>query len=278
MSLILDALNRAERERQKQHPVPDLNTRHQPPPADVAEPRPARSGIRYFLLLVILLALAALGIGYFGERTGDASTGTASPPPAAVREAVPDVAESTATRPHRDDAAQAHQVSPVHDAIVPAPEPQSTHTPDTARQESITQDTPAVANEDLARLYAEARDVPDEQISPLYQTPTATVPPSPPPVATSEAPVARTYDNLIELPDIGDLPWGLRQEIPSINYSRHHYLANGQSSVVVNGQSFRSGQSLAPDLVLEDIYDDGVIFRFRQIRFKLRALNSWINM
>ncbi|MBE8718752.1 hypothetical protein C4F51_16370 [Cellvibrio sp. KB43] len=146
--------------------------------------------------------------------------------------------------------------------------------------------------DELAALYATADEsestaAPTEPQS-LYEPepeplPVIAAQETSPPASTSLPPAMpvqediRNYDSLRNLPDIGDLPWSLRQEIPSINYARHNY-EGGQPSVLINGRAWQTGALIAPDLKLEEIYTDGVIMSFRQVRFKLRALNSWINM
>jgi hypothetical protein len=60
-------------------------------------------------------------------------------------------------------------------------------------------------------------------------------------------------------------------------YSEHNYLANGRSEVVLNGQSMTERQRVGPFTVVE-ILPDSVILRWREIQFRVRARNSWINM
>ena len=91
----------------------------------------------------------------------------------------------------------------------------------------------------------------------------------------------RDYASLTEVPDLSQLPWSLQQEIPSISYAQHNFVPadeNGVSSVVINGQPRRAHSAIAPQLTLEEIFVDGVVLRFRDHSFKLRALNNWVNM
>lgn len=262
MSLILDALNRAERERQKSQPLPDIHTRHPLPPIP---PEPAAQKSSWFgvaiLLAVMLLAAAASAFWWMRERPEPALVQPAASIPPAVAEIEP----------------SANQIEL---------EPTANKEP-LARQQPVANSAPPAARSisghkaDLAALYAEANQQPelggasDSESQRLPQEPAQQLPP-PQPLAKPAA--VQTYASLIELPDVGDLPWSLRQEIPSINYSSHNFTDTGAASVVINGQAYRAGQVLASDLALEAIYVDGVIIRFRQTRFKLRALNSWINM
>ena len=69
----------------------------------------------------------------------------------------------------------------------------------------------------------------------------------------------------------------IKDQIPSLIYSDHRYLADGRSEVVLNGQSLGERQRIGPFTVVE-ILPDSVILRWRETQFRVRALNSWINM
>jgi general secretion pathway protein B len=69
----------------------------------------------------------------------------------------------------------------------------------------------------------------------------------------------------------------IKDQIPSLIYSDHRYVADGRSEVVLNGQSLGERQRIGPFTVVE-ILPDSVILRWRETQFRVRALNSWINM
>lgn len=262
MSLILDALNRAERERKKTQAIPDLQTMHEPVPPVATAPR--NKSFVWLLLAMVVLALAVI------------------------------LYAVTLPSAHLPQQAQEQPAPPV---VAPAPEvvvPVNTVTPtEPIEPPQAKPEISAPANEparaaqspDLDELYATARAeeaVTEDPVSDLYVAPPVEPELAEEVVSQSVAPrptvAVRDYSSLIEIPDIGDLPWGFRQEIPSLNYVRHNFVKDGVVSVVINGRAHHAGSTLAPELELEEIYVDGVIFRFKQIRFKLRALNSWINM
>lgn len=68
-----------------------------------------------------------------------------------------------------------------------------------------------------------------------------------------------------------------KDQIPSLIYSEHKYSASGRSEVVLNGQSLTRQQRVGPFTVVE-ILPDSVILRWREIQFRVRARNSWINL
>lgn len=264
MSLILDALNRAERERKKTRDIPDLQTVHEPLPA-AAVPSSGRNTVLVVLGVVVVVLLAAMV--YMFARAPE----VASPVVQSTAEpSKPNNPERVAPAPMGDSALVEHAASQRKLAATKA------------RVAAPALGADAANQPDLDALYASARaeEKPKDPVTSLYAVPEI----ENPAIARSETvaalpPVAvRNYESLIDIPDIGDLPWGFRQEIPSINYIRHNFSEGGSSSVVINSKAHYAGSNLAPDLVLEEIYVDGAMFQFKQIKFKLRALNSWVNM
>ena len=80
-----------------------------------------------------------------------------------------------------------------------------------------------------------------------------------------------------ELGSIRDLPWNMQDQIPTLTYSEHNY-SNSNANIKVNNRRFQKGSKVAPDLTIEKILEDGVIMRFKDKRFKMRALSSWVNI
>ena len=79
------------------------------------------------------------------------------------------------------------------------------------------------------------------------------------------------------LPDIQDLPNSVLQRIPSLKYSEHNYNSNG-GSVVINGIVRHANDQLIDGLVIDRILEDGMILHFENYSFKMRAMNTWVNM
>src|SRR5690606_41619924 len=103
---------------------------------------------------------------------------------------------------------------------------------------------------------------------------------SPARAQTAPAPAekGKRYVDVHHVPDLRQLPWGVQQQIPAIIYSQHNFTADGASNVVLDGQARRPGNQVGGELNPEEIYVDGVLLPFRQHRFKLRAMNNWVNM
>ena len=65
--------------------------------------------------------------------------------------------------------------------------------------------------------------------------------------------------------------------IPTLMYTLHDWVPGGPSRVVLNGQALQVGQQHG-GVRVEEILSDSVVLNWRGIRFRLRALNSWVNL
>lgn len=261
MSLILDALNRAEQERKRQDQVPDIHTIHLSPAMSLE----AAARTRRRLLIaggVLLMLVAIAGFWLVFSPTPDAPKVQVQP----VEPAAPVLPQEAKPDP-----------IPTTKEIVSAP----TNTP-------VVEEPQASA--DIKNLYAaseeaapEVTGVP-EPVTELYTTPetesesVATVFPTDPVVEPLPEVKIRSLDAFPNLPFFNDLPWNQKQQIPTISYSRHNYLPNAVSSVVINGATRGIGNLAPGEFIIEDIVSDGVVLRFQDKVFKLPALSGWVNM
>ena len=68
-----------------------------------------------------------------------------------------------------------------------------------------------------------------------------------------------------------------KDQIPTIVYTEHVYAEGAAPSVELNGQRLRPGQRVG-GITVEDILVDSVILRVNRVSFRLRALNTWVNL
>jgi len=305
VSLILDALHRS---RQDSNPVPGLATHH--PVAQMPVER--RQLLVWIILGVALLAIVWLLMERFSARPaadigapvaelssniGSAVTSittelqsraeTAAPNPAPAP--APDLAAPVApTAP----ATPAPQSAPVEAAQqVATPQATAPTAPQSATPVLSTQETEAVAelyqNEELQKdpilpepasrpakervrddVVAEstaARTRQDADLDKILQQ------------AREELENASLIDN--STPFLADLSQQVKDDIPTIYYQRHDYSSTpSQSSVVLNGTTLNVGASPLPGMKLEEILPDSVVLNYRGTRFRLRAMNSWVNL
>ncbi len=273
MSLILDALNRAENERKNQNAVPDLNTLHRPQEIDTS---PEARRILWWVMGVVLALIAIIIVLVVLLR----------------REPVEQISVAK-TAPAQQSLAVSspNPVVEQKQSVEPLPTSTATVVP-------VTEIAPQVSapNADVNKLYATEDTEPpvvDTGVNELYAAEAATTAASETIVdpfnaagdaaivsaATQEQAPLRTFDSIKNIPDFNALPWNMRQQIPTISYARHNYLATGISSVVINNQTSGVGNIIGTgQFIVQEIFVDGVILKHGNAVFKLRALNGWINM
>ncbi len=298
MSLILDALNRS---RQDTSDVPGLATQHfeSSDPAD---------GGRWRGVLPWLALAAAVGVIVWLVLERDRAPVSSAPP---VAEAV-----GTATSPQPSENRQStpvpasggRSVEAVQSTAAVVPEsPAPAPVPGRPDPSAAAGDrSPATQQREM--MQAPAREpVADPEVAALYQreAPPAASPgkpavspaPAEVPTETSQAqreeqPVdleqlvvkaQREVDNarLSEhpAPFIIDLSQQKKDAIPTIFYQRHDYAGDSaSSSVVLNGKSLRVGGQAAPGVKVDEILPDSVVLSHEGTQFRLRALNSWVNL
>jgi general secretion pathway protein B len=250
MSYILDALRRADQQRQR-HAAPTLLTLQ---PSAVVRKRPA--SLVYILLAAILIG-AGIVIGWLRPW---------QTPPAARTEAV--VVKPVESAPPQQAPAPSIAASqPNQDANVSsgAPPVQSTATasevaaaakPDTATQSApqATQLPPAITTAMGSTPKSKAVVPAHEGHAPLPSDRLAYTPAADAP----EQPVIA----------MADLPPAVRQEIPAMTISVHAWSSNPAASMIgINYKLLHEGDQVAAGLKLEQITQEGAVFTYKGYRF-----------
>lgn len=270
MSLILDALNRSRRE---EDTVPGLATQH------YAEPPPGQAGWRRMLPWAgLCVALAVIAWLLLRGAPGDqppVSTPENAPPAA--------VAVDRSTGPAVQPAARSAPPATVPAAAPgPVPEPRAAL-------------PPSPSDPEVTALYRQPRTDPAPQVAATPSEPRRAPAPqavAPPVPAAGEEPV--DIAKLVEqaeselknreleehaAPFLVELSQHTKDQIPTIYYQRHDYAGDSpRSTVVLNGKQLRVGGTAAPGVKVVEILPDSVVLSHDGREFRLRALNSWINL
>jgi general secretion pathway protein B len=245
MSYILDALRRADQQRQR-HAAPTLLTLQ---PSAVTRKRPAY--LTYLFLAAVLIG-AGLVIGWLRpwqpqqartesvvvkpESTSPKSSANEPAP------APPVVAQQPNPEPGAQSATQPMPAGPAPSAIGPMPN---------------TGSKPEVQ----ARARPEA-DAPPRESSTTSNKTTTSLPERLAYTPAGDAPSAQPV-----IP-IADLPQSVLQELPAMTISVHAWSGNpGGSMIGINYKIFREGDQVAPGLKLEQITQEGAIFTYKGYRF-----------
>ncbi|MDB5743200.1 MAG: hypothetical protein JWR68_1515 [Polaromonas sp.] len=286
MSYILDALKRADAERER-GTVPGLHARQ----ATAAAFPPAYSGrnrIRLAGAAALVLGGVAAAALWLWQPSGSTvrvaavePAAVAKPPVAAAPGPVaptppqlpaqtpvppPATAPATASRPAPVAAAPAPVPAPARQPAVATPrarassptvppvvaKPAAKPAPSTAALESLP--APAPSSPSAAKTTAPA----------AASAPTATATPSPPDAGAPAPPFPAA------IPLLSELPENIRRQVPPLAITGSVYSQNpGQRLLLVNNQVLAQGGLAAPELTLEQIQAKGSVFVFRGTRFRV---------
>lgn len=291
MSLILDALNKADREREYRDAIPDLKTVH-------GAPRPTRDYRQFWLvggLIAALLMVVALLVIIWLRMPGQTSApverdpeATAAPEliatvsaPAASPSNLPELQEpaqnaTPVTTLPVDQEVQAlyqtQQDTKVMEVIEPKVQTVSEApvviTPENPRRSTV--------DEELARtLWEESRREAQQPV------PTSALPPTPATTAKTESkplpadvPVEETLAGHASIPFLHELPVSVQDTIPTLMYAKHEY---DKGFVVINKEELNMGSAARGGVLVERILADGVLLSLNGTEFKLSSLSSWVN-
>ena len=292
MSLILDALNKADRQRDDKEPVPNLASYHAEVKANTPEmvPRWAIFSVIGLLFAVVIVLLISLLRSPQNEPVSGVSQNAAAPiahaptAPMQAEEAQP----FKATQPVVETSARGLPQVESHTQLAPevaaiyanldAPE----QAPVNAAQVSPVADLYAGGNKNVqpkAERQAATRTAPSAQPRPN----------APPLVSDDELQALwleaqkesdaqpKPVDRYANIPFLHQLPESFQERIPTLLYQNHIFSPKA-SAVIVNGNTYKKGDVIAADLSVDDITEEALILSYLDKPFKLAALSSWVKM
>lgn len=316
MSLILDALKKAENERRGEDSVPNINTTHS---NDSIQKQAYRPLILIGLSVIALLVVGGVATLFFSDKPQHAPTSIAQDNTAKeVKPTLKNQQPPPTQKTQKQQALIAAQYQDEKNKLLPEPTDTPPNT-DTSSEENIQRlyEPPPLAKGDYettlptsgaayqysiqATKKAEQPKTATKRITSTQNTSaqkTKTVQSSTTAAARSTAatsqqpthkPVTQTNVNTANSTDqlslvnynnvklIKDLPFSAQENIPSMMYTEHHYRNGRQSSVVINGKSVREGENIGSGVRMKKILKDGVLLQYDRFEFKMQALNSWLN-
>jgi general secretion pathway protein B len=259
MSFILDALRRADAERQR-GAVPGLHA--QPTVAPLAEPASAlrlgRAGLAA-AALAVLAAAAALVWWWPSAPPAAATAGAAAVPQTIAQAAAPPALPRTVPDAAAPGSPAAPAVAGPPQAAVPSPAAQAGQLPRSGRQAPAVQ--AAVPSAPGLRVPVSRPQPVRPPVPPaLGPAPEAAVPPADPSASALPA----------RLPRLADLPEASRRELSALSLGGSVYADQPSvRMVIVNGQVFHEGERPLPELQVLRIGLKSVVFGFRGQRFEM---------
>jgi hypothetical protein len=296
MSLILDALSRAEAEKRRQAVAVDILS-----PAPVTD-APSRPWGWFVALSVLLAGFLVMLFWFSGDASeglsadrdagapaiSDTGLGGATPVPTSPRSPDP-----LASRPAQGDMAGAATAVPREQLAFSA----SRHTPDPSQAEEIAalyarpvnrSERAEASTPAQPRIAGSSESSVNLEASAAAKAPQRQAQRAPPAMQLEAIDVERVLRDVRAeaeseamaphpAPLLASLSKQFRDGLPTLMYLRHDYSSRGPSTVLINGETLRVGQTSRGVEVLE-ILPDSVILRFKGTDFRLRALNSWVNL
>jgi Type II secretion system protein B len=275
MSLILDALKRAEHERKS---AENASARaEEVTPQELPKDNSLTEKKRSNWIWMMLTGLTVLALVWgFTVRESEVSTFVSEtrnldfPKPDSTDKTVLDLPKKINQNPSQ--VLSSHPVAPASEVV-------------NALYAENSSSLPNIEDIQVAQIYVESTNssvaISESDVSVLSESVAVT---NPLPDINEQLPKnLRTQPDARRISDTDAIPFdslsfNQKQLFPSISYSQHNYLGNSASSVVINGELMRVGSRINQDLTIEEIVEDGVIFIFYNKRVSFRALSGWINM
>lgn len=271
MSLILDALKRSQQERDSINDMPGIETHHPIEPL-----APVNGWRRSFPWVCLVLSLAVI---VWLLTDGEAKT---SAPPAVVKSSeaeklVPEAAVSPTTsvtiRPQLTEQPAekpALLVSKVEEPSHDAEAVEDLYKKNTQEQGVV----PKVVIGSASQEKVQVQDVVDQPAITEQAVDIEKM------IALAKAETENAALAEHSAPFLSELSQQLKDQVPTIYYSLHDFSSNSsQSSVTLNGKILRAGSTMASaGLKVDEILSASVVLSYKGTQFRLKALNSWVNL
>jgi general secretion pathway protein B len=242
MSYILDALRRAESERDR-GAVPSIHAQPMPMPALGAAP--GRSALVPWVVAgAALLVVALLGWRLIDSRKAVAPIAMNSPAPATITQAPPTTAANVQPMPTTAAPPASSALAAPASVARPAQRPASP--------------PPARTVKPIEKPAARADTRADA-------TETESAPAATPPAVTRVPTAAQgvVYNR-------NDLPADVQRQLPNLAIGGSTFSHEAASRMlIINGQVFHEGDPLGPELTLEQIQLKAAVFRFKGYRYRV---------
>ncbi|MEY4589080.1 MAG: hypothetical protein RL497_1156 [Pseudomonadota bacterium] len=314
MSLILEALNKADRERDNQPIVPDLQTVH----GRIVPPPQNKRHWGVYVIIALLILILFLLIAVLVRQTMAPAVrqeAAPTPPPVAPTVAAPAAPSAPQTMPPPpapvDTGSDVHDIYQDANTTPPMPEyntgyddapavprgkksrsrlledleaqAQALDEDNNSEDEELpatvrkTSKAPAPVTDSLQ----DAADLNEEKIRTLWEQTKKEIPDKPANNARLETQIKEAIKDTLSLykqiPFLHELPEKTQNAVPSINYVNHLYSEKAGGVVIINKKTLRAGQEITPGMLIQRVASDGIVVQYQGLQFKLNALSSWVN-
>jgi|GEM_PF-3263489 len=272
MSLILDALKKAENERNGEPETPSIPVHHSDTTLDKKKHRVAF----LFLFLAIVFVSTMLYFFIFSAKNSEENSielveiendsynlPLSSSSGAGAGKSSQSVPEFTASNTPNVSKVTNLESSPTLEKETKQP---SAPIPSKNRIVATTKNSA-----EIEKLYANNTEIQDlDRSSNIEEEKIETQSAQP----TKDSNSLAHYDSVKH---IKELTFSAQESIRTLIYSEHAFSENSNRFVVINGKKIREGEQVNTTIKLDKILKDGALFTFDGTQFKMRAMNSWLN-
>ena len=276
MSLILDALKKADRDRSDAVDSPSIDSTHKTP-----SPEPSGFVIKPIhgvIAVVVILFIISLAFIFGKSSVGNSAIEqhqaplTNQPSKTQIKSAPQITSKYSDFKKNIQDKKIALEYQSAQSSPSPitaakqsniGSNPQTQKTIITAQTNNTVTDTPK-STQSVAGIYDNS-SIKNEKVEKNEISSTST-----------DLESGNSIDDYPELGGIRDLPWSTQDKIPSMTYAAHDY-SSVNATVTINKSVFRQGSRVDENLYIEKILEDGIILKYGEYRFKMQALSSWVN-
>lgn len=270
MSLILDALNRSQRDLDNLETVPGLETIH--PVEAMSGPNRVRAGI-FFLLCCFTLGIAIWLFMWVRASSDTEEISVIAPVVLAPSVMLKSRATPKLMLPQEAVFIEQSSVRPAD----PSPRIVGVPAVETAQNSAV-----AALYQTPKRQYRPATDrkKPDKIMTKtVVATPQTQNIDIGQVLSRAKAGLETAHLSEHSAPFIAELSQQVKDSIPTIYYSIHDYSSEKASSyAVLNGTRVTAGQSFGGNFSVEEILSDSIVLNMGSTQFRLKALNSWVNL
>ena len=276
MSLILDALNRADEERKQRELTPSLRST----PTAPAENHKTFNRWTIQALAILLLFTLVLYTLFF--RSPPELTQTNSNDPVPLPNPRPNSQNtakknielpSTTSPPAKSISSREAAALYVREALRPnnvgsKAETRTASAPQSAISQLYQQQNQreAAQQEVLTDAAITTQPAAEQVVSAEPVKPSVSKQPDVDPIAFFQ-----------QVPMLSDMPTRFKRTVPSLEYKVHVYSSDNQSGVVnLNGPYRKVGSQVAPGLRIVAILPDSVVLELDGVLFRLKAMTSWV--
>lgn len=265
MSLLLDALDRADKERTQQLPAPSSPA--SPVNSDSKQRQVKRLSLEVLIGLLILGLVLYLAFFRTGSELNTSNTTVADiSPPSSQQTALETAAPQKSQRDITPNIAIQTNTAEAQNSV----NAQST---DSNANNTVSKLYQQNTRESLAQADQQQPVSKPEPIAPTPSIDTARPKPQAPQNTSREL----SQDFFQQVPLLSDLPTQFKSRVPNLEYRTHVYNKGTQSGFVnLNGPFREVGSLVAPGIRLIAILPEGVVLELDGTLFRLRALNNWV--